>query len=261
MIWDLFTNTAEAALIVGDDAFAQKLLDTREQLLPLKIGKYGQLQEWYDDIDDPNCHHRHIAHLYAVCPGIQIHPTIDPIFADAAKKALDMRGDGRFLEQENASGGNWSRAHRMWCWTRLMDGNRANKILTEMLTEEGFENGLTFQHANYSAGRDDMAMEGDLHLHYQLDGSASVPGCISEMLIQSHLKELHLLPALPDELSTGKIRGFKARGGYTIDMIWKSGEIEEVTIQCPPDTPLPPLRIKNELVDPNSLSFIKVVKG
>jgi alpha-L-fucosidase 2 len=175
MIWDLFTNTAEAAMIIGDLDFADSLNAYKEKLLPLKIGKYGQLQEWYEDIDDPECHHRHIAHLYAVAPGTQIHPTTTPDLAEAAKKSLDMRGDGRYMEQELASGGNWARAHRMWCWTRLMDGDRANKIMTEMLTEEGFENVLTFQHANYDWGRPDLYMEDSLSLHFQLDGSAALP--------------------------------------------------------------------------------------
>ncbi len=251
MLWDLFTNTSDAAKILGDTNFADSLLKIREYLLPLKIGKYGQLQEWYDDIDDPECHHRHIAHLYAVCPGRQINPIITPELADAAIKSLNMRGDGRYLSQELASGGNWARAHRMWCWTRLLDGNRANKIMTEMLTEEGFENGLTFQHANYSWERKDFYMEGDLYCHFQLDGSASVPGCIAEMLVQSHLNEIHLLPALPDELKTGRITGLKARGGYRINMEWKDGELIKAVIFSAIKNDVPVIRLKNELADNN----------
>jgi len=259
MLWDLFTNTAEAAKILGDNDFADSLLITRDRLLPLKIGKFGQLQEWYWDIDDPECHHRHIAHLYAVCPGNQIHPTTTPQLAEAAKKALDMRGDGRFMEQELASGGNWARAHRMWCWTRLMDGNRANKILSEMLTEQGFENGLTFQHANYHWEREEFYMEDGMYLHYQLDGSAAVPGCIAEMMVQSHLGEIHLLPALPDEFHSGKISGIKARGGFTIDMEWRDGELVKATIFCPQDKKLPNLRLKEDLISIEKIKNIKIV--
>jgi len=259
MIWDLFTNTSEAAKILGEDDFAEILLQTREQLLPLKIGNHGQLQEWYWDIDDPECHHRHIAHLYAVCPGIQIHPITTPELAEAAKKSLDMRGDGRFMEQELAAGGNWARAHRMWCWTRLMDGNRANKIMTEMLTEEGFENGLTFQHASYHWERKDFYMEDDLYLHYQLDGSASIPGCIAEMLVQSHLGEIHLLPSLPDEFRTGKIRGIKARGGYTIDMDWQEGELQKARITCPPGKSVPGVRLKENIISLEDFKNIEIV--
>ena len=259
MLWDLFTNTSHAAILMGDTAFVDSLLKTRERLLPLKIGKYGQLQEWYEDIDNPECHHRHIAHLYAVCPGKQIHPTTTPELAEAAKKSLNMRGDGRFPKQELVSGGNWARAHRMWCWTRLLDGNRANKILTEMLTEEGFENGLTFQHINYHWEQKDFYREGELYCHFQLDGSASVPGCIAEMLVQSHLDEIHLLPALPDEFKTGKITGVKTRGGYTIDMEWKDGELVRANIYTKRNNPMPIVRLKGEIINLEDFNRIRIV--
>ena len=249
MIWDLFTNTSSAAKILGENNFADSLLKIRQNLLPLKIGKYGQLQEWYEDIDNPECHHRHIAHLYAVCPGKQINPIKTPELANAAKKSLDMRGDGRFSMQELASGGNWARAHRMWCWTRLMDGNRANAIMTEMLTEQGFENGLTFQHADYHWERKDLFMEDKLYCHFQLDGSASLPGCITEMLVQSHTGDIHLLPALPDELKTGKITGLKARGGYKINMEWKKGELIRAEIYAAKESPIPVIRLKDKIID------------
>ena len=259
MIWDLFTNTSRAAKIIGENDFADSLIRTRDRLLPLKIGKYGQLQEWYWDIDDPECHHRHTAHLYAVCPGVQIHPTTTPELAEAARKALNMRGDGRFMEQELASGGNWARAHRMWCWTRLMDGNRANKIMTEMLTEQGFENGLTFQHASYDWERKDFYMEDGLYLHYQLDGSAAVPGCIAEMLLQSHLGEIHLLPALPDEFSSGEIHGMKARGGFMVDIKWRDSDLTEARITCPPGVKVPPIRLKDDLISVEDLKKVRIV--
>ncbi|KPL11332.1 MAG: hypothetical protein AMS26_20120, partial [Bacteroides sp. SM23_62] len=260
MIWDLFTNTAKAANILGEEEFADTLLETREQLLPLQIGRHGQLQEWYQDIDHPDCHHRHIAHLYAVCPGTQIHPTITPELAEAAKISLDMRGDGRYPEQEMSAGGNWARAHRMWCWTRLMDGNSASKILTEMLTAQGFENGLTYQHAVFGFDRDDLSMEGDLYCHFQLDGSASVPGCITEMLVQSHLGEIHLLPALPEEFNTGKISGIRARGGYTVDLAWKDGNLSEAVINCPPGTEIPTVRLKSDIISPQDHECIRIIK-
>jgi len=249
MIWDLFTNTSKAAKLLGELDFADSLLSVRSKLLPLKIGKHGQLQEWYEDIDHPDCKHRHIAHLYAVSPGSQIHPTSSPELAEAARKSLDMRGDGRFLEQEQASGGNWSRAHRMWCWVRLMDGNRGNRILTGILTEQGFENALTYQHAGYSSGRDDFYMDGALWCHFQLDASASIPGCMAEMLLQSHMDEIHLLPALPDEFRRGKITGLRARGGYRIDMEWKDSELLHADIYNTRDGKLPVIRLKDKIID------------
>lgn len=256
MAWDLFTNTACAAKILGENNFADSLLKIRQDLLPLKIGKYGQLQEWYEDIDNPDCHHRHIAHLYAVCPGRQINPFRTPELAGAARKSLDMRGEGRFPKQESASGGNWSLAHRMWCWTRLTDGNRANEIMTKLLTEQGFENGLTFQHSDYHWERKDLYTEGNLYCHFQLDASASIPGCIAEMLVQSHMDEIDLLPALPDEFKTGKISGLKARGGYKINMEWKNGEVIRAEILAKKDSPVPVVRIKDEIIDPEDSEII-----
>jgi len=263
MVWDLFTNTAAAARIIGELAFADSLLQLRARLLPLKIGKYGQLQEWYEDIDNPDCHHRHIAHLYAVCPGKQINLVSTPQLADAAKKSLDMRGDGRYPHQELAAGGNWARAYRMWCWTRLLDGNRANQILTGLLTEQGFENGLTYQHADYHWERKDFLRENSLYCHFQIDASASVPGCIAEMLVQSHTDEIHLLPALPDEFKTGSIRGVKARGGYRVDLEWKDGEMLKAEIFTGKDNPIPVLRYKGSTVRPEEFSRfnISIVTG
>ena len=252
MIWDLFTNTAEAATLLGDHGYAEKLLYTRKKLLPLKIGRHGQLQEWYADIDSPECHHRHIAHLYAVCPGRQIHPLTTPELAEASKVALNMRGDGRYMEQELAAGGNWARAHRMWCWARLGEGDRALEIMKEMLTEQGFENGLTYQHASYHWEREDLQKEGDLFCHFQLDGSASVPGCMAEMVLQSHMGEIHLLPALPEAWPDGNVSGLKARGGYRVAIRWEEGRLVKASIEMPPGGSIPAVRLKDRLIDPGS---------
>jgi len=262
MLWDLFTNTSEAAKLLGDDQFADSLLEAREKLLPLKIGKHGQLQEWYQDIDDPDCHHRHIAHLYAVAPGRQIHPTTTPELANAAKKSLNMRGDGRYMEQEEAAGGNWARAHRMWAWTRLLDGERANKIMTETLTEQGFENGLTYQHAPYNGnGGPELYTEPNgMFCNWQLDASGALPGCIAEMLVQSHMGEIHLLPAVPQEFKTGKIMGVQARGGYTVDLEWEDGKLIKAKITGKTNS-VPIIRLQNELIESGTDDRIEVEIG
>ena len=250
MIWDLFTNTIEAARILDlDKSFSDSLASFRSRLIPPHIGKYGQLQEWYEDIDNPDCHHRHISHLYAVCPGHQIDPFRTPELADAARKALDMRGEGRFPLQEQASGGNWSRCHRIWCWTRLLDGDRANKIFTGMMSEQGFENLLTYQHAGYSWQKEDLYREDSLFCHFQIDASASVPGFMSEMLLQSHLGEIHILPALPSEWTDGEVTGLKARGGYTVDICWRKGKLKKAVIHKY-NFPEPVVRVDGELTDP-----------
>ncbi len=261
MIHELFTNTAQAASIMGDQAFADSLLRVRDQLLPLKIGKYGQLQEWYEDIDSPECHHRHIAHLFAVYPGTMISPSTTPELAKAAETALNFRGDGRFPEQESVSGGNWARAHRMWCWTRLLDGNRADSIMTGLLTEEGFENVLTFQHIGYDWGRPEYYNEGDsIYCHFQLDASASLPGCIAEMLLQSQHGDIRLLPALPGEFATGEVKGLKARGNYTVNITWKNGDLVHADIICPEKSPVPAIWVKNKPVDPAKSDKIEIIK-
>jgi len=258
MIWDLFSNTIAAASILKADAdFRQKLQEKIDQLLPLKIGKYGQLQEWDLDIDNPNGHHRHIAHLYAVAPGYQIHPLINQELAQAAKKSLDMRGDGRFLSDDRASGGNWSVAHRMWCWARLLDGERANKIFTQLLAEQGFENLTTYQQADYHWERKDFYKENDsLFCHFQLDASASIPGFMAELLMQSHLGSIDLLPALPGEWSEGRVTGLRARGGYVVDIEWENRELVGCRITARTNK-IPVVRLKGVVVDTNKDIRIK----
>ena len=140
-----------------------------------------------------------------------------------------------------------------------MDGNRANKILTEILAEQGFENLLTYQHAPYGEEADIFEKDGDLFMHFQLDASASIPGCIAEMLLQSHMGELHLLPALPDEFASGSITGLKARGGFKIDMEWAHGQLIEATITKPADKETPRIRLGNDVVDLLEFPSIRVI--
>jgi alpha-L-fucosidase 2 len=173
-----------------------------------------------------------------------------PELADAARRSLDMRGDGRYMDFEIAAGGNWSRAWRIWCWTRLMDGDRAHKIFHEMLTEQGFENLTTFQHAEYAMGRPDLFQEPDsMFLHFQLDASASTPGFMAEMILQSHLGEILLLPALPSQWPDGHVKGLRARGRYTLDISWKGGALEKAVISGG-DGRIPLVRVGKERVDP-----------
>jgi alpha-L-fucosidase 2 len=134
MIGDLFKNCLRGAEILDvDEAFGDSVREYYTKLLPPKIGRHGQLQEWYEDLDSPEDRHRHISHLYALCPGSDIHPLTTPELAEAAKISLNMRGDGRFPDVESASGGNWSRAWRIWSWTRLMDGAGPIKFLQKCL--------------------------------------------------------------------------------------------------------------------------------
>lgn len=260
MIWDLFTNTLEAGKILDTDAeFLVTLREKRDSLPSLQVGRYGQLKEWDWDIVDTNNRHRHISHLYAVSPGRQINPLTDIDLAQAAKIALNMRRDGRFLNDDPASGGNWSIAHRMWAWVRLLDGERANDILDLMLTEQGFENLLTYQHDAYHWERRDLDNVGDsLYLHFQLDGSASVPGLLAEMLLQSHHGGIHLLPALPKELQTGSVKGLHARGGYTVNLDWAYGKLTSATIVSQ-DESIPEILLSGTKVDHEKDKRIRLV--
>jgi alpha-L-fucosidase 2 len=246
MIHDLFTNVLEAADILGTDRMFRDSVDkARAKLLPLKIGRLGQLQEWYQDIDSPKDHHRHIAHLWALFPGRMIHPLTTPDLAEAAKKSLNMRGDGRFEPLWVYSGGNWARTWRIWCWARLLDGDRADRIFMDMIREQGFENLMTFQHVP-SENR------------MQVDGSMSTPGIMAEMLLQSHLGEIHLLPALPGLWSNGSVRGLIARGGYKVDMEWQKGHLTRADVKAS-RAGVPRIRVEGKLIDPAKDSRVTVL--
>jgi alpha-L-fucosidase 2 len=219
MIHDLFSHVIEAAEILDvDQEFREKVAQTQKKLLPLKIGKYGQLQEWALDLDSPRDHHRHIAHLYAVHPATMIHPRTTPDLAEAAKTSLNMRRDGYCGAKWPYTGGNWARTWRVWCWARLLDGERAAKVFNEMVAEQGFENLMTCQQTPRER-------------RLQVDGSMSTPGFMAEMLLQSHMGEIHLLPALPAEWPEGSVRGLRARGGFLVDMDWEHGKLRHAVVR------------------------------
>jgi alpha-L-fucosidase 2 len=176
----------------------------RGKLLGPKIGKWGQLQEWMVDRDDPNDHHRHLSHLIAVHPGRQISPLTTPELAEAARVSMNARGDG-------ATG--WSKAWKISIWARLHDGNRAYKLLTEMLRGNVYDNLF------------------DTHPPFQIDGNFGYASGVCEMLLQSHMNVVHFLPALPDAWPTGYARGLRARGGLEVDMSWENGRLAEAVLR------------------------------
>ena len=201
---DLFTNTIEASRDLGvDEEFRQKIESMRGRLLGPKIGKWGQLQEWAEDIDDPKDQHRHCSHLIAVHPGRQISPSTTPELAEAAKVSMNARGD-------ESTG--WSRAWKTCIWARLQDGNRAYKILHGFIASQVLPNLFA------------------THPPFQIDGNFGYAAGVCEMLIQSHTGTIELLPALPEAWSTGKATGLRARCGYTVDMEWKDGKVVSATI-------------------------------
>jgi alpha-L-fucosidase 2 len=204
LAYDLFTNTIEASRDLGvDEEFRQKIESMRSRLLGPKIGKWGQLQEWAEDIDDPKNQHRHCSHLIAVHPGRQISPSTTPELAEAAKVSMNARGD-------ESTG--WSRAWKACIWARLQDGNRAYKILHGFIASQVLPNLFA------------------THPPFQIDGNFGYAAGVCEMLIQSHTGTIELLPALPEAWSTGKATGLRARGGYTVDIEWKDGKVTNYRI-------------------------------
>ncbi len=212
IVADLFESVVDAAPRVGDRAFGARAAAALAKLdRGLRIGKWGQLQEWKTDLDDAKDDHRHVSHLFALHPGHAIDPDRDPALAAAARKTLDARGD--------ASTG-WSRAWKINFWARLRDGDRAHKLLAGLLRDSTLPNLW------------------DTHPPFQIDGNFGATAGMIEMLLQSQGDELRILPALPAAWPKGSVTGIRARGNVTVDIEWDGCGAKRFVLRAGHEGPL-----------------------
>lgn len=212
----LFRSCIDAAEILGTDAeFAAKLKEMLPLIAPNQIGKYGQLQEWMEDKDDPNNKHRHVSHLWAVYPGNEINWQQTPELMKAARQSLIFRGD-------DATG--WSLAWKINLWARFLDGNHAFELVKLLFRPVQIDDVV------YVSGGGSYANLFDAHPPFQIDGNFGAPAGMIEMLVQSQLNEISILPALPDALPEGKIAGVCTRGGFELTFSWNEGKLQKLEV-------------------------------
>ncbi|WPV66109.1 glycoside hydrolase family 95 protein [Chitinophaga sp. LS1] len=235
IVRDLFNNVITASKVLGlDAAFRNELASKIKQLPPAGvIAKDGRIMEWLEDYKETDPQHRHISHLWGLYPASLITTETTPDLAAAAKKTLEVRGD---------DGPSWTIAYKLLFWARLQDGNRAFKLLKEVLKP------TVRTDINYGAGGgvyQNMLSAGP---PFQIDGNFGATAGIAEMLLQSHAGMINFLPAIPDHWkAAGSVKGLKARGNFTVDFAWKNGEVISYRVTAPRAGQKVKLKINGEI--------------
>jgi alpha-L-fucosidase 2 len=217
IIRNLFSSVIAAQKILSIHSdLGEALMEKIKLIAPNKIGKYNQLQEWMQDVDDTTNKHRHISHLWGMYPGNEINYDATPDMMNAAKQSLLFRGD-------EATG--WSLGWKINCWARFKDAEHAFTMIKMLLSP-------------VKGGAGSYPNLFDAHPPFQIDGNFGGAAGIGEMLLQSHTKYIDILPALPAALANGEVKGICARGGFVLNIKWTEGKLKRLTVTSKAGLPL-----------------------